>query len=126
MKIFVRFCGCISVKLASDVRYAIVRFVFFNRKRKSIPLKKNSSVNASKKLRVPAATSTSADTPLIYFITNVTMSIIGKKSIKKKQLFFSPFFLIPYRSPCNGDVSRFMSKNAPRGRRMKRRTLTAI
>jgi uncharacterized membrane protein SirB2 len=66
MKRVVRFCGWMNIKLANEVIYAILIFVFFSKKIKRTPLKKNSSVNASKKLMVPAPILEFQVTPIKY------------------------------------------------------------
>ena len=53
IKGFVKFCGCIKIKLRIEVIYAIFKFVLLIKKRNNIPLKKNSSVNDSTKLTTP-------------------------------------------------------------------------
>ncbi len=53
MNMLVIFCGWTRIKHASDVLYAILKLVLLIKNKNNIPLKKNSSVNDSKKLMIP-------------------------------------------------------------------------
>ncbi len=126
MKIVAKCCGCTKTKLANDVKYAIFRFVLFKRNIKRIPRKKNSSVNASKKLIVPVNKSKSKNTPLKYWITNVTASIISMKRMHNQILFFVPSFLMPNCPNFKEDLLRFNIDKHSKGSMTKSRNFTAI
>jgi hypothetical protein len=76
---FVKFCGCIKIKLRREVIYAIFKFVLLIKNINNIPLKKNSSVKDSTKLTTPSGKFGLKVPPIIYLAKNVTNNINGRK-----------------------------------------------
>ena len=87
-----------KIKLASDVTYAIFRFVFSIKKRNKMPLKKNSSVKDSIKLTTPTAKSGSKLPVEIKILTTNVIKIISGRRIKPNfKLCSKPFSDKPKR-----------------------------
>ena len=91
--IWVRCCGWASINAKTEVEYATFRFVIFQRYSRRTPLKRNSSLNASKNITKFQYTEFGSILP--HHIINVSVAVITNAPRPKRKLTESLSFLTP-------------------------------